>query len=87
MASSDARCNRSGIGLGLIHGRAPPPTTLRLLNARFGGLHKSDSGFGIDDILFSPDRINRLAHASVDRHVRRWDKACDHAPVWIELKE
>jgi exodeoxyribonuclease-3 len=27
----------------------------------------------------------RLVAAEVDREVRGWDKASDHAPVWIEL--
>ena len=28
----------------------------------------------------------RLTDAGVDRHVRGWDKASDHAPAWIELE-
>ena len=46
-----------------------------------------DAGLRIDHLLLSPVLAGRLADAGVDRHVRGWDKASDHAPVWIELEE
>lgn len=45
-----------------------------------------DAGLRIDHHLLSPALVDRLADAGVDRHVRGWDKASDHAPVWIELE-
>jgi exodeoxyribonuclease-3 len=44
-----------------------------------------DAGLRIDHFLLSPDLAKRLVAADVDREVRSWDKASDHAPVWIEL--
>ena len=31
--------------------------------------------------------IERLVAADVDRQVRAWEKASDHAPTWIELRK
>jgi exodeoxyribonuclease-3 len=45
-----------------------------------------DAGLRIDHLLLSPALAGRLADAAVDRHVRGWDKASDHAPAWIELE-
>ena len=28
---------------------------------------------------------DRLEEAGIDRHVRGWDKASDHVPVWCRL--
>jgi exodeoxyribonuclease-3 len=44
-----------------------------------------DAGLRIDHLLLSPGIARRLKAAEVDRHVRGWEKASDHAPVWIEL--
>jgi exodeoxyribonuclease-3 len=44
-----------------------------------------DAGLRIDHLLLSPSIAPGLAAAQVDRHVRGWEKASDHAPVWIEL--
>ena len=46
-----------------------------------------DAGLRIDHILLSPTVADRLIAAEVDREVRGWEKASDHAPVWIELSE
>jgi exodeoxyribonuclease-3 len=46
-----------------------------------------DAGLRIDHILLSPSLAESLAAAGVDRHVRGWEKASDHAPTWIELAE
>jgi exodeoxyribonuclease-3 len=39
----------------------------------------------IDHFLLSPAIAGRLKTAQVDRAVRGWEHASDHAPVWIEL--
>jgi exodeoxyribonuclease III len=44
-----------------------------------------DAGIRIDHLLLSPAVAGRLAAAGVDRDVRGWEKASDHAPTWIEL--
>ena len=44
-----------------------------------------DAGLRLDHLLLSPSIADRLQSAGVDRRVRGWDKASDHAPVWIEL--
>ena len=46
-----------------------------------------DAGLRIDHFLLSPQLAKRLAAGGVDRAVRGWDKASDHAPVWIEIKD
>ena len=46
-----------------------------------------DAGLRIDHLLLSPNLSNRLKAAEVDRHVRGWEKASDHAPTWIELAD
>jgi exodeoxyribonuclease-3 len=44
-----------------------------------------DAGLRIDHVLLSPAVATRLVAAGVDRAVRGWEKASDHAPTWIEL--
>lgn len=44
-----------------------------------------DAGLRLDHALLSPALAPRLAAAGVDRHVRGWDHASDHAPVWFDL--
>jgi exodeoxyribonuclease III len=46
-----------------------------------------DAGLRIDHLLLTPSLAGRLVNAGVDREVRGWDKASDHAPAWIELAE
>lgn len=46
-----------------------------------------DAGLRIDHLLLSPALTARLNDAGVDRAVRGWDKASDHAPVWIDLAD
>jgi exodeoxyribonuclease-3 len=45
-----------------------------------------DAGLRLDHILLSADLAPRLKAAGVDRHVRGWEGASDHAPAWIVLK-
>jgi exodeoxyribonuclease-3 len=44
-----------------------------------------DAGLRIDHLLLSSGVASRLVSAGVDRAVRGWEKASDHAPTWIEL--
>ena len=44
-----------------------------------------DAGLRLDHILLGGDLPGRLTGAGVDRDVRGWEEASDHAPVWITL--
>jgi exodeoxyribonuclease III len=44
-----------------------------------------NAGLRLDHLLLSPSVAGRLMGAGVDREVRGWEKASDHAPTWIEL--
>lgn len=46
-----------------------------------------DAGMRIDHLLLSPALAARLSDAGVDRHVRGWPHASDHAPTWITLDD
>ena len=52
----------------------------------FRNAYGRDAGLRIDHLLLSPTIASRLADAGVDRKVRGWEKASDHAPVWVELR-
>lgn len=53
----------------------------------FRNAWQRNAGLRIDHLLLSPSIRPRLRAAGVDREVRGWEKASDHAPVWIELAE
>lgn len=44
-----------------------------------------DAGMRIDHLLLSGELVKRLTRAGVDRAVRGYESASDHAPAWIEL--
>jgi exodeoxyribonuclease III len=46
-----------------------------------------DAGLRIDHLLLSPALASRLVSAGVDREVRGWPKASDHAPTWVEITD
>lgn len=46
-----------------------------------------NAGLRIDHLLLSPQLAACLTTSEVDRDVRGWEKASDHAPVWIELSD
>jgi len=46
-----------------------------------------DAGLRIDHFLLNPPALARLTAAAVEREVRGWEKASDHAPVWIGLAD
>jgi len=51
----------------------------------FRNAYARDAGLRIDHLLLSPSVKERLLGAGVDRDVRGWEKASDHAPTWIEI--
>jgi exodeoxyribonuclease-3 len=46
-----------------------------------------DAGLRIDHLLLNPALAPNLADAGVDRDIRGWEKASDHAPAWVVLRE
>lgn len=46
-----------------------------------------DAGFRIDHLLLSPAAADRLVDAQVDRSYRGREKASDHAPTWVRLRQ
>ena len=53
----------------------------------FRNAYVRDAGLRIDHLLLNAPAAKRLQRAGVDRDVRGWEKASDHAPTWIELGE
>jgi exodeoxyribonuclease-3 len=50
------------------------------------GAWQKDHGFRIDHALLSPELADRLTACGVDKAYRGREKASDHAPVWVELR-
>jgi exodeoxyribonuclease-3 len=53
----------------------------------FRNAYQRDAGLRIDHLLLNPPLARRLRQAGVDRDVRGWEKASDHAPTWAEVPE
>ena len=53
----------------------------------FRNAYARDAGLRIDHLLLNPALAGRLVASGVDRAVRGWDKASDHAPTWVQLKD
>ena len=51
------------------------------------GAWQRDHGFRIDHALLSPALADRLSAAGVDKEYRGREKASDHAPMWVELRD
>jgi len=51
------------------------------------GAWPRDHGFRIDHALLSPELADRLVAAGVDKEYRGREKASDHAPIWVQLKD
>jgi exodeoxyribonuclease-3 len=51
----------------------------------FRNAYARNAGLRIDHLLLSPAVAKRLRAAEVDREVRGWEKASDHAPTWVEI--
>jgi exodeoxyribonuclease-3 len=50
------------------------------------GAWQRDAGFRIDHLLLSPVAADRLVDAGVDKQYRGREKASDHAPTWVRLR-
>jgi exodeoxyribonuclease III len=46
---------------------------------------RRDTGLRLDHLLLGPAVADRLVEAGVDREVRGYDPASDHAPAWIAI--
>jgi exodeoxyribonuclease-3 len=53
----------------------------------FRNAYARNAGLRIDHLLLSPSLARRLTAAGVDRAVRGWERASDHAPTWVELRD
>jgi exodeoxyribonuclease-3 len=53
----------------------------------FRNAYARDAGLRIDHLLLSPSLAPRLVAAGVDKAYRGREKASDHAPTWVELKD
>ena len=53
----------------------------------FRNAYGRNAGLRIDHLMLSPSIASRLKAGGVDRDVRGWEKASDHAPTWIELSD
>jgi len=51
----------------------------------FRNAYARDAGLRIDHLLLNPPARAHLEAANVDRSVRGWEKASDHAPTWVRL--
>ncbi|MGE3622621.1 MAG: exodeoxyribonuclease III [Bdellovibrionales bacterium] len=51
------------------------------------GAWQNDHGLRIDHFLLSPEAADRLTNCFIDRTPRGQDKASDHTPVMIELRD
>ena len=49
------------------------------------GAWQKNNGIRIDHLMLSPEAADRLAGASVEKHVRAWEKPSDHVPAAVEL--
>lgn len=52
----------------------------------FRNAYQRNAGLRIDHFLVSPDLVPNIKTATVDEHVRGWERTSDHAPVWISLE-
>ena len=51
-----------------------------------GGGWQKGNGLRIDHFLTSPEISNNIKNVSINREPRGWEKASDHTPVILELK-
>ncbi len=59
----------------------------RLIARGWTDAWERDAGLRIDHLLLSPSVAQRLVGAGVDREVRGWQKASDHAPTWVDIAD
>ena len=53
----------------------------------FRNAYERDAGLRIDHLMLNAAVANRLLAAGVYRDVRGWEKASDHAPTWVQLRD
>jgi exodeoxyribonuclease-3 len=49
------------------------------------GAWQKNNGIRIDHLMLSPEAANLLESASIEKHVRAWEKPSDHVPVAITI--
>ena len=49
------------------------------------GAWQKNNGIRIDHLMLSPEAASKLQSASIEKHVRGWEKPSDHVPVAIHL--
>jgi exodeoxyribonuclease-3 len=49
------------------------------------GAWQKNNGIRIDHLMLSPEAANMLESASIEKHVRAWEKPSDHVPVAISI--
>jgi exodeoxyribonuclease III len=49
------------------------------------GAWQKNNGIRIDHLMLSPEAADRLRSASVEKHVRAWEKPSDHVPTAVVL--
>jgi exodeoxyribonuclease-3 len=64
-----------------------PDATIYTFWDYFRDAYGRNAGLRIDHLLLNPAVAGRLVAANVDRTVRGWEKASDHAPTWVELRD
>jgi exodeoxyribonuclease-3 len=64
-----------------------PDATIYTFWDYFRNAYGRDAGLRIDHLLLNKTLRPRLVGAGVDRAVRGWEKASDHAPTWVELRD
>jgi exodeoxyribonuclease III len=67
--------------------RLHPDETIYTFWNYWRGAFERNAGIRIDHLLLNPPAAARLEAAGVDRATRAREKASDHAPVWIELRD
>ncbi len=64
-----------------------PDRTIYTFWDYFRNAYERDAGLRIDHLMLNAAVVNRLVAAGVYRDVRGWEKASDHAPTWVELRD
>jgi exodeoxyribonuclease III len=64
-----------------------PDQTIYTFWDYFRNAYERDAGLRIDHLMLNAAVANRLLAAGVYRDVRGWEKASDHAPTWVQLRD
>jgi exodeoxyribonuclease-3 len=49
------------------------------------GAWQKNNGIRIDHVLMSPQATDKFVSATIDKHVRAWEKPSDHVPVVVDF--